>query len=148
MRVILRREVRGVGKPGDVKDVADGYALNYLLPRGLAVEASASALAALKQRREQEAAQHDRARAEARALAKRLEAATLAFTLRGGAQGRVFGSVTNRDIADALAREGIEVDRAKIQLEEPLRSLGTHRVEVRLLPDVRARVTVRIEAAG
>lgn len=148
MRVILRREVKGVGKPGDVKDVADGYALHYLLPRGLAVEASASALAALKQKREQEAAQQDRARADARALAKRLEDATLTFTLRGGAQGRVFGSVTNRDVADALAGQGIEVDRAKIQLEEPLRSLGTHRVEVRLLPEVRAHVTVRIEAAG
>lgn len=148
MRVILRREVKGVGKPGDVKDVADGYALHYLLPRGLAVAASASALAALKQKREQEAAQQDRARADARALAKRLEGATLTFTLRGGAQGRVFGSVTNRDVADALAGQGIEVDRAKIQLEEPLRSLGTHRVEVRLLPEVRAHVTVRIEAAG
>lgn len=147
MRVILRREVRGVGKPGDVKDVADGYALNYLLPRGLAVEASASALAALKRQRDQEAAQQDRGRAEARAMAKRLEAVTLTFALRG-AQGRVFGSVTNRDVADALAGQGMEVDRAKIQLEEPLRSLGTHRVEVRLLPDVRAHVTVRIEAAG
>lgn len=131
-----------------MKDVADGYALHYLLPRGLAVEASASALAALKQKRAQETAQQDRARAEARAMAKRLEAVTLTFALRGGAQGRVFGSVTNRDVADALAGQGIEVDRAKIQLDEPLRSLGTHRVEVRLLPDVRAHVTVRIEAAG
>lgn len=149
MRVILRREVKGVGKPGDVKEVADGYALNFLLPRGLAVAASTSALAALQREKDATAAHREREQAEAKALAARLETASLSFSLKGGAQGRVFGSVTNRDIADALAAQGFgTIDRAKVQLDEPLKALGTHRVEIRLLPEVRAHVTVRIEPAA
>ncbi len=148
MRVILRREVKGIGKPGEVKDVADGYALNFLLPRGLAVEASASTLAAINRQKEAAVAQRERARSEAQELARRLASTTLSFTLKSGAQGRVFGSVTNRDVADALAASGFEVDRAKVHLAEPLKTLGTHQVEIRLLPDVRAEVTVRIDPAG
>lgn len=146
MRVVLRREVEGLGKAGDVKDVADGYALNYLVPRGLAVEASAAELRAIAQRRSQERAKQDRERADVRAMAERLATLTLRFALRTGGHGRVFGSVTNRDIAEALAREGFTIDRSKIGLVEPLRSLGTHRVEVRLAGDARANVTVQVEA--
>lgn len=148
MRVILKREVRGLGRPGDVKDVADGYAQNFLLPRGLAVEATTGELKHLAQERQAEKAKKDRAHTEAEELAARLAAITLSFRLKAGEQGKTFGSVTNKDLAEALKRDhGIEIDRTKIHLTEPLRTLGAHTVEVRLLPDVRAQVTVAVEPA-
>lgn len=148
MRVVLKKEVPGVGRPGDVKDVADGYAKNFLLPRGLATAATAGELKRVADERARAKAKRDRAHGEAEALAARLEGTTLVFKLKSGEQGKTFGSVTNRDIADALRREaGIDLDRTKIHLEEPLRGLGTHHVEVRLLSDVRAKVTVAIEPA-
>jgi large subunit ribosomal protein L9 len=146
LRVILRSEVRGVGRPGEVKDVADGYATNFLIPRGLAIRATPSALRAADQRQGSLAARAERERAEMRQLADRLSAQRLSFTLKAGAQGKVFGSVTNRDLVEALAARGVEIDRAKIVLAEPLKALGTHRVEVRLLPDV--RVDLIVEIAG
>ena len=148
MRVVLKKEVQGLGRPGDVKDVADGYAQNFLLPRGLASEASAGELKRVAQERATATAKRDRAHAEAEALAKRISATTLVFKLKAGDQGKTFGSVTNRDVAEALRRDAmIEVDRTKIHLEEPLRSLGVHQVEVRLLADVRAKLAVAIESA-
>jgi large subunit ribosomal protein L9 len=148
MRVILKREVRGLGRPGEVKDVADGYAQNFLLPRGLAIEATAGELKHLAQEREATKSKKDRAHGEAEELAARLGTLTLVFRLKAGEQGKTFGSVTNKDVAEALQREHkISVDRAKIHLPEPLRSLGPHVVEIRLLPDVRAKVTVAVEPA-
>jgi len=146
MRVILKREIAGLGRPGDVKDVADGYAQNFLLPRGLAIEATAGELKVLARARDAKRAKQDRAHADAEELAKRLSETTLVFRLKAGEQGKTFGSVTNKDIADALQREHkVEVDRTKVHLPEPLKSLGVHSVEVRLLTDVRANVTVAIE---
>jgi len=146
MRVILKREVAGLGRPGDVKDVADGYAQNFLLPRGLAIEATAGELKVLARARDARRAKADRAHADAEELAKRLSQTTLVFRLKAGEQGKTFGSVTNKDIADALQREHkVEVDRTKVHLPEPLKSLGVHTIEIRLLTDVRANVTVAIE---
>lgn len=146
MRVILKAEVRGLGRAGEVKDVADGYAQNFLLPRGLAVEATAGEIRRVAQEQASAKAKQGRAHAEVASLARRLEATTLVFTLKAGEQGKTFGSITSKDVAEALHRQaGVEVERAKIHLEEPLRSLGLHRVEVRLLGDVRARLTVAIE---
>ncbi len=148
MRVILKREVRGLGRPGDVKDVADGYAQNFLIPKGLAIEATASELKLLSRERQADKLKKDRAHADADELAKRLATITLMFRLKAGKDGKTFGSVTNKDIAESLKREhGVEVDRAKITLTEPLRSLGAHTVEVRLAPDIRARVMVAVEPA-
>ena len=148
MRVILRAEVRGLGRAGEVKDVADGYAQNFLLPRGLAIEATAGELRRVAGERASAKAKQDRAHDDAAALARRLEATTLVFTLKAGAGGKTFGSITSKDVAQALRREaGVEIERAKIHLEEPLRSLGVHRVEVRLTSDLRAKVTVAIEPA-
>ena len=146
MRVILKREVAGLGRPGDVKDVADGYAQNFLLPRGLAIEATAGELKMLARARDAKRAKADRAHADAEELAKRLSQTTLVFRLKAGEQGKTFGSVTNKDIADALQREHkVEVDKTKVHLPEPLKSLGVHTIEIRLLTDVRANVTVAIE---
>ena len=148
MRVILKREVRGLGRPGEVKDVADGYAQNFLLPRGLATQATAGELKHLAQERQADKLKKDRAHGEAEELATRLGAITLVFRLKAGEQGKTFGSVTNKDIAEALKKEHrIEVDRAKIVLTEPLKSLGAHNVEIRLMPDVRAKVTIAVEPA-
>ncbi len=147
MRVVLKQEVRGLGRPGDVKDVADGYAQNFLLPRGLAIVASVSELKRVAQQRESATHRVERAHAEAEALAKKLNEVTLVFKLKSGDQGKTFGSVTTKDVSDALEREArIKVDRTKIHAD-PLRTLGVHRVEIRLLSDVRAHITVAIEAA-
>jgi large subunit ribosomal protein L9 len=148
VRVILKREVRGLGRPGEIKDVADGYAQNFLLPKGLAIEATAGELKHLAQERQADKIKKDRAHADAEELAARLEALTLVFRLKAGEQGKTFGSVTNKDIAEALRKEHrIEVERAKIELADPVKTLGAHTVEIRLLPDVRARVRLAIEPA-
>jgi large subunit ribosomal protein L9 len=148
MRVILKSEVRGLGRPGEVKDVADGYAQNFLLPKGLAIEATASHMKHLAQERQAEKLKKDRAHADAEELAARLGTITLVFRLKAGAEGKTFGSVTSKDIAEALKREHeIEIGRTKIELPEQVRSLGAHSVEIRLMPDVRARVTVAVEQA-
>lgn len=148
MRVILKTEVRGLGRVGDVKDVADGYARNYLLPKGLAIEATGAQLKHLAQERDAEKARKDRAHGDAEDLAKRIALVTLVFKLKAGEQGKTFGSVTAKEVADALTKEAkADIDRTKVVLHEPLKSLGVHTVEVRLLPDVRANVTVAIEPA-
>ena len=146
MRVILKTEIRGLGRPGDVKDVTDGYARNYLLPKGLAIEATGGELKHLAQERQAEKTKKDRAHEDAEDLAKRLDAVTLVFRLKAGDQGKTFGSVTAKEVAEALKKEAkADIDKTKIVLHEPLRSLGIHKVEVRLLSDVRANVTVAIE---
>jgi len=148
VRVILKREVRGLGRPGEVKDVADGYAQNFLIPKGLAIEATAGELKHLSQERQADKLRKDRAHSDAEELARRLGTITLMFRLKAGDQGKTFGSVTNKDIAETLKREhAIDVDRTKIHLDEPLRSLGAHSVEIRLMPDIRAKVSVAIEPA-
>ena len=148
MRVILKAEVRGLGRAGEIKDVADGYARNYLLPKGLAIEATGGELKLLAQERQSEKTKKDRAHRDAEELAARLGEVTLVFKLKAGEQGKTFGSVTAKEVADALTKEAkAEIDKTKVVLHEPLRSLGVHKVEVRLLSDVRANVTVAIEPA-
>ena len=148
MRVILKAEVRGLGRTGEIKDVADGYARNYLLPKGLAIEATGGELKVLAQERQSEKTKKDRAHQDAEEPAKRLGEITLVFKLKAGEQGKTFGSVTAKEVADALKKESkADIDKTKIVLHEPLRSLGVHKVEVRLLSDVRASVTVAIEPA-
>lgn len=147
MRVVLKKEVRGLGRPGDVKEVADGYAQNFLFPKGLAIEASAAELKRVAQERASVQAKQDRALSDAQSLAKTLDAVALVFKLKSGEQGKTFGSVTTKEIADALKREHrIDIDPRKIHAE-PLRALGVHTVEIRLLTDVRGHVTVAIEPA-
>lgn len=146
MRVILKLEVAGLGRPGDIKDVADGYAQNFLLPRGLAIEATAGEMKVLARARDAKRAKQDRAHADAEELAKRLSETTLIFRLKAGEQGKTFGSVTSKDIAEALQREhNVDVDKTQVHLPDPLKSLGVHKVEIRLLTDVRPNVTVAIE---
>ena len=148
MRVILKAEVRGLGRTGDIKDVADGYARNYLLPKGLAIEATGGELKRLGQERQSEKTKKDREHQDAEELAARLGEVTLMFKLKAGEQGKTFGSVTAKEVAEALKKEAkADIDKTNIVLHEPLRSLGVHKIEVRLLSDVRANVTVAIEPA-
>jgi large subunit ribosomal protein L9 len=148
-KVILLQEVPGLGKPGDVKTVADGYARNYLLPRQMVTPATPAALANLGERVAAEQRRQAKLKAELDALAERLSAVTLTFSVRTGAQGRLYGSVTNQDIAAALRdTQNIIIDRRSIVLNEPLRTLGTFKVPVRLGTGVEPEITVELKPEG
>jgi large subunit ribosomal protein L9 len=147
MKVILKHDVKGLGREGDVKDVKDGYARNYLLPNGAAVVADAGAMKNWERHR---AERDDRDRAErehAEATAERLRELKLEVAVKSGEKNRLFGSVTNREIADLIAQEGIEIDRHAIHLREPIKTLGDHRVEVRLMHGLEVPVTVTVVPA-
>jgi len=145
MKVVLQEDVKGLGAAGDVKDVADGYARNYLIPRRLAAPATAGALKNVEAQRAAAAKRQAQLDAEARALADRLAGMTLTLKARVGSQDRLYGSITSADIATALGRElGGTFDRRKLVLEEPIRELGTHTVPVHLARDVSTTVTVNV----
>ena len=146
MKVILQKEIDKLGTPGEVVTVADGYARNYLVPRGLAVPATKGAVRhadALKRTHGERVA---KARGEAEALAARLSGARIQVSHRAGEEGKLFGSITAQDLAAEIEREaGQSIDRRSIHLEEPIRSVGTHQVYVRLHPDVTATITVEVQ---
>ena len=147
MKIVLQEDVKGLGVAGDVKDVADGYARNYLIPRHLAAPATSGALKNVEAQRAAASKRQAQLEAEARALATRLDNTTLTLKARVGGQERLYGSITTADIATALGRElGVPFDRRKLVLEEPIRELGTHTVPVHLARDVTATLTVRVEA--
>lgn len=147
MKVILLQEVAGLGKPGDVKSVADGFARNYLLPRQMVEAASPGALATLQTRVATEIRRQEKLRAELSTLTERLNNVRLTFTVRVGGQNRLYGSVTNQNIADALREtQGIIVDRRAIQLRDALRNLGEYKVPVRLGQGFDPKITVEVTA--
>ena len=146
--MILKADVKGVGKAGSILDVADGHARNYLLPRGLAEEATAGALAQLEGRRAAKQKRDDKMLAEANTVAALLQSRPVPVRAKGGEQGKLFGAVTNVQIADAVRAEfGVDVDRHKIELEEPIKSAGDHACIVRLAHGVVAKVTIRVVTA-
>lgn len=145
MKVILQREVDKLGAPGDVVVVADGYARNYLMPKGLAVPASKGAVRHAERLRHAHEKHLRRTLEEATGLAERLSSAPLRISAKAGEEGRLFGSITVADIADELERSsGAPIDRKRVHLPEPIRSIGTHEVTVHLHPDVNAVVTVEV----
>jgi large subunit ribosomal protein L9 len=145
MKVILRADVTDVGHKGDVLDVADGYARNYLVPRGLAMAASKGALAQAEAMRRARAVRDARDRETAEELATRLTPVTIRIPARAGAEGRLFGSVTPADVAAAVqAQTGVEVERRRLHLDEPIRALGVHEVPLRLHPEVEVRLNVEV----
>jgi large subunit ribosomal protein L9 len=149
MRVVLRDDVDNLGKKGDLVDVADGYARNYLVPRGLALKASAGSQKQADAMRRNREARDRRERESAQALAAQFEGRTITIKARAGGEGRLFGSVTSTDIAEAVQKQtGAEIDRRKLALDEPLKELGGVDLQVRLHPDVVATVHVEVEAAG
>jgi large subunit ribosomal protein L9 len=148
MKVILSKDVQGTGKAGEVKDVADGYARNYLIPRKLAIPATGGALKNVEQKKAAEEKKAATEEAAARALADRLTSAPVVLTAKVGDQGRLYGSITNGDIADQLSAQlGQPIDRRKIELDEPIRQLGTFEVTIRLHRAVSASVKVDVQPA-
>lgn len=142
MEVILRQAVENLGKPGDVVKVSNGYARNFLLPRGIAFEATPGNLKRIAQEKERlEAAENER-RSAAQALAEKLEQVSLTFSARVGEEGKLFGSVTGADIAHQLEAQGFHIEKRQIDLHEPLRTLGVFRVPVRLHADVKPEIKV------
>lgn len=146
MQVLLLKDIKRLGKAGDIKTVADGYARNYLLPRGLAVLATSGAIRRTEVQKAIEEQREERVRTDSAALAERLSDITLTFKVKAGERGRLYGSVTSADIAEEIERRtGQPVDKRKVELEEAIRLLGTHKVAIRLLPGVVAEVTVEVQ---
>ena len=144
MRLILRKDIEHLGEVGDVVEVADGYGLNYLIPKGLALHATASTVRATQHEQRLREAQIQAAKRSAQDFAGEFSGIELEFSMRVGADGRLFGSVTNRMIEDALQEKGLEVNRRKIVLDEPIKMVGTYDVDIRLHQEVRASVQVKV----
>lgn len=144
MKVILKRDVKGLGHAGDVKEVKNGYARNLLFPTGAAALADAGALANWERHRGEREAREQGLRAEAEATAERLRSLKLEIAVKAGEKNRLFGSVTNREIAERIAAEGIEIDRHDIHLRAPIKMLGDFKADVRLMPGVDAELTISV----
>ena len=146
MKVIFLQDVSTKGKQGEIKDVADGYARNFLFPRKLALPATPSAMKDAKAKMEENKKKQERQQADLQELARRLEGTELGFKARAGEKGRLHGSITTADIADKLSEvASTEIDKKKIKLEEPLRNLGTHEVVVSFYGGIEAKINVLIE---
>jgi large subunit ribosomal protein L9 len=148
VKVILTQDVATLGKSGDMKNVADGYATNFLIPHRLAVPAAGGAFRAWQHDIASREDKRKREREEAEVAATRIASTTLTMGVKVGDGGKLFGSITAKDIADALGRRGIEVDRHKIDLEEPLKTLGTYKVAVKVFSGMTPEVTIVVEPKG
>lgn len=144
MKVILLKDVPGTGKAGTVCEVKEGHARNYLIPRGLAIQASGGALRALEARREADQRRVHRQHAETEAQVHRLAGLVLEIRSRAGAGGKLFGSVTSQQIADALAARGFPVTRRQIEMEEAIRTEGFYRIPIRIRPGVLVHVDLNV----
>ncbi len=148
MRLILLRDVESLGNRGDVVDVADGYARNFLLPRKLAGEADKGALAQLDAQQKAHERRHAQELADARALAARLESAKLSVKAKAGGNGKLFGAVTNADVAAAIAGAlSVEIDKHKIELTSQIKALGSYPVEIKVHKNVVAKAVVDVVSA-
>jgi len=145
MEVILKEDIAKLGSRGDVVKVAEGYGRNYLLPRKLAIQANESNKAVIVQMKAAAVRRSAKEKAQAEELAKQFDGVSLGFTRKSGENDQLFGSVTSSDLGDALTKKGFNVDRRKIQLHEPLKTLGEFTIPVKLHKDVTAHVKVIIE---
>ncbi|HVA73707.1 MAG TPA: 50S ribosomal protein L9 [Acidimicrobiales bacterium] len=147
MRVVLRTDLDHVGKRGDIVDVADGYARNYLLPKGHAIAATAGVTAQAAAMRKARDLKDARDRESAEVVARTLVPMVIRIPAKAGSGGRLFGSVTSADIAEAVSHQAkVNLDRRRLQLDEPIKSTGTHEVQVKLHSDVEFRITVEVVA--
>lgn len=146
MKVILLQDVRGKGKKGQMLEVSDGYARNYMLPRKMAIEATADAVNTMRMNDKATQERIAREKAEAMETAKKLREMTVTVTAKGGGSGRLFGSITNQEIADALkAKTGIALDKRKIVIADAIKNVGTYTVTCKLGYEITAPLTVKIE---
>ncbi len=146
MKVILREDVEKLGKAGDVVKVADGFGRNYLIPKGVAVVADVRNVRALEHDRQATLARAKKARRSAETLAGKLAATRLTLPARAGEEGKLFGAVTSRDVAEALEKAGFTIDRKQILLPDPIKQVGEYQVKVRLAADVVPEVAVSVVA--
>ncbi len=147
MKVILLQDVKGKGKKGQLLEVSDGYARNFMLPKKLAIEATPDAINTMRMNDKATQERIAREKAEALATAKKLREMTVVVTAKGGGAGRLFGSVTNQEIADALSKQGIKLDKRKIVIADPIKNVGTYTVNCKLGYEISAPLTVKIEEA-
>ena len=148
MKVILTQDVKGKGKKGQMIEVSDGYARNFMLPRKMAIEATADAINTMKMNDKATAERIAREKAEALDISNKLRAIVLVVKAKGGGAGRLFGSVTNQEIADALEKnQNIKLDKRKIVISDPIKSVGTYTVTCKLGYEISAPLTVKIEEA-
>ncbi|TME13532.1 MAG: 50S ribosomal protein L9 [Chloroflexi bacterium] len=148
VKVILTKDVDKLGKSGEMKTVADGFATNFLIPRRLAVPAAGGAYRAWQHDIASREEKRQRERADSEIAATRISSTTLTMGVKVGEGGKLYGSITAKEIAEALARRGIAVDRHKIELEEPLKSLGTYKVAIKVFSGMTPEVTVVVEPKG
>jgi large subunit ribosomal protein L9 len=145
MKVILKEDVKGVGKKEEMVEVSPGYARNFLLPKGLAVEASSENINIMNTKKAAEKARKDREFENAKVLASKLEGKTIVIKAKAGENGKLFGSITSKDISDKLKDDlKLDVDKKKINLPDALKTLGTTQVEIRVYPKVSATINVSI----
>ena len=147
MKVILLQDVKGKGKKGQMIEVSDGYARNFMLPKKMAIEATADAVNTMKMNDKATQERIAREKAAALELSTKLRAMTLVVTAKGGGQGRLFGAVTNAEISAALEKSGIKLDKRKIVLNENIKNVGTYTVTCKLGYEINAPLTVKIEEA-
>ncbi|WP_169084079.1 50S ribosomal protein L9 [Paenibacillus sp. PL91] len=144
MKVIFLKDVKGQGKKGEVKDLSEGYVRNFLLPQGLAKLASDGNLKTLEVQHASEQKRKEKEKEDAEALGKKMEEMTVVIKTKAGEGGRLFGAITSKQIGEALAAQGIKIDKRKIELEDPIRTLGVTQVVVKLHPEVKAKVSVQV----
>jgi large subunit ribosomal protein L9 len=145
MRVILRRDVKNLGMAGEVKEVKEGYARNYLFPRKLAEELTEGRLKEVKQQQEKNAQKQQRDKQSAQSAAEKLQKIRVTLYARGGEKGKLFGSITVADIAAALKEQGVSVDKRKIDIGQPIKTLGVHEVTIKLHPEVAPVLEILVE---
>lgn len=146
MKVILKQDVKDLGQEGEVKDVSRGYARNYLIPRGLAMEATKGALKDLELQQQKAEQEQQKQLEEAQSIKEKIESESITIYQKTGEGERLFGSVTNNDVAKELKQKGYDIEKKKIEME-PIKSLGTHQVNVKLHPEVTATIEVKVAEA-
>lgn len=147
MKVILKQDIRALGKRGDIKEVADGYARNYLFPKGLAIEATSGNIKIVTDQKEMTAQKELREEEEAKKLAGRLNGLEISFKVKTGEGGRLFGSITGKDLVDQINQKTkIELDKRKLEIEDAIKNLGKHQVKVHLYKGITAEILVNVVA--
>lgn len=146
MKIILKQDVKGLGKAGSMVNASDGYARNFLIPKGLAVEATAANINEMESKKEAERKKSERELAAAKGLAEKIKSIVLVIKAKTGENGKLFGSITSKDIAEKLkSNYKIEIDKKKIELDEAIKSTGNFEVEIKLYPGVNSKLTVKVE---
>ena len=146
MKVILKQDVKGLGKTEDLVNVSDGYARNFLFPRGLAAEASAGNINIMNTKKEAEKCRKDRELAQAKELAAKLKELVVTIKTKSGDNGKLFGSITSKDITDKLKKDfNIDIDKKKMVLPEPIKAVGNFEIEIKVYPEVIGKLAVKIE---